>query len=93
MVKSLEIKLVEKSAAVAKHIETKYVKDLKDSYVQTNNGTCDQLNMHTPNETFTVQESLGEKIQEHARISGDNNTLRHKLNYSVRMRTTCATFL
>ena len=30
-VKSLEIKLVEKSAAVAKHIETKYVKDLKDS--------------------------------------------------------------
>ena len=72
-VKSLEIELVEKSAAAAKHIETKYVKDLKDSYVQTNNGTCDQLNMHTSNETLTVQESLGEKIQEHARINGDNN--------------------
>ena len=30
---------------------------------------------HTPNETLTVQESLGEKIQEHARINGNNNTL------------------
>ena len=31
--------------------------------------------MHIPNETLTVQESLGEKIQEHARINGDSNTL------------------
>ena len=76
-IKSLETKLVEKCAAVAKHIETKYVKDLKDSYVQTNNGTYDQLNMHffmhfCPGAITTHAESINSDLQR-----GLDRRLRH----------------